>query len=340
MLTSSVIATFLASCVVLNAGGTALGANPEMTPVQFDSAMRHAYDLAEKRNYAEASDVLERAATETSQQGKSTWEATILAYLGSIYRSEGRYTEAEATLKKSINLWTELDGPDSTSLIGPLANLGALYFEAGRYRNAEKLVERALELQLNFHNDDVSVTAMLLTNLGSVYLSEHRNKLAEQKAEEALEKFALIRKPDLEAVRGAARNYALLGAVCLQTYKAAEAEAYLRKAIEIWSTIAGPNDPRRAEAVGNLGIYYSSTGNLEKAEELFQQASEVFQNIGGNNAYMRHFYDEYYGVEMKLGHKKQAKLLAKQLREMANVSAESKLSKDLVDVSSFQVAKK
>src|SRR6185437_7178264 len=137
---------------------------------------------------------------------------------------------------------------------------------------------------------------------------------------------AIVKNPGADTTQGTARNYALLGALNLAARNMSDAQSYLTKARALWETSAGPDDPRRAESVANLGIYYSAAGDYEKAESLFKEAGAVFQNSGGNNAYMQHFVGEYYVVEKGLGHKKEAKQLMKQLRRLANESAAASLS--------------
>ena len=312
---------------------------PAMTFAQYNHLMRQVLDLANQRDYAQASRLLEAGALDTGAHGQQDREATILSFLGSVYQRAGRYAESEEVLNRSINLWTRLKGPDAADLVGPLANLGALYFDAGQFTHAEQLISRALQLQLSDPHADSKMTAMLLTNLGSVYFAEEKSDEAQAKAEEALQKFSALPDP-IDAKEGAARNYALLGAVSLQKHELEQAEKFLKTALAIWESVATPDDPRRAEAVANVGILYSTAGSFEKAEAFFKEADAVFQSAGGNDAYIRHFLAEYYAVEQKLGRRKEAKQLAKRLQQRSNSSAESMISRNVVDVHSFQFAKK
>jgi tetratricopeptide (TPR) repeat protein len=330
------IAAITLTLFALNAGGIAAGAT--LTLLQYDSAMRKALSLSSQREYTEACRILESAALQAKEDGKKEWEATMLSFLGSIYQRAGRYAEAEDSLNTSIREFSESKGPDARELIGPLANLGGLYYEAKQYSHAEQLIKRSLELQLPNDGEDPKLTGMLLTNLGSVYFSEHKDEEARQSAEQAIEKFAVVKNPGMDTTQGTARNYALLGALNLAQHNLSDAQSYLMKARAMWETAATPDDPRRAESVANLGIYYSAAGDYQKAESLFKEANTVFQNSGGNNAYMQHFLGEYYGVEQRLGHKKEAKQLLKQLKQLANVSAASSLSRNVVDVNAFRAS--
>jgi tetratricopeptide (TPR) repeat protein len=307
----------------------------KMTRDEYDRVMRVAAALSAQRNYAEASKLLEGFMTQVIREGEPEWESKTLGFLGSVYQRAGRFAESEEVLNRSINRWTQLRGSQSSSLVSPLANLGALYYEAGQFTRAEKLLVRALDLQLAARDAEPMMTAMLFTNLGSVYFSQHKDDLAQLRAEQALTRFSVLDMTLPSTGEGNARNYALLGAVSLRLGDTGQAESCLLKALSIWETITGAQDPRRAEAVGNLAIYYSAQGSYEKAEGFFKQAQVVFQDEGGNNSYMRHFLTEYRGVEEKLGHKKEARQLSKKLQEVINVSAASTISRNVVDVNSL-----
>jgi tetratricopeptide (TPR) repeat protein len=332
-----IAAISLTTLFVFIAGGIAAGAS--LTPLQYDIAMRKALSLSAQREYTDACRVLESAALQAKEDGRKDWEATMLSFLGSMYQRAGKYAEAEETLNTSIREITQSKGPEVPDLVGPLANLAGLYYEAEQYSHAEQLIKRSLELQAPNDATDPKLSGMLLTNLGSVYFSEHKDAEAQKSAEQAIEKFAIVKNPGTDTTQGTARNYALLGALSLAQRNMSDAQSYLTKARAIWETAAGPDDPRRAESVANLGIYYSAAGDYEKAESLFKEAECVFQNSGGNNAYMQHFVGEYYLVEKGLGHKKEAKQLRKHLRQLVNVSAASSLSRNVVDVSGFRASK-
>jgi tetratricopeptide (TPR) repeat protein len=325
------------SLIAFNAGGQTFGKTPELlTTVRYENVLRTALSLVDNREFTDASKLLESAAAQAAEQDKPEWEASILGFLGSIYQRSGRYIEAEDVLNKSIRELTELSGSESTDLIGPIANLGGLYYEARQYGHAEQLIARALEIQRRNDVTDPKVTAMLLTNLGGVYFSEHKDEQARESAEQALKRLAVVKKPGIEVTQSTARNYALLGALHLAAHEYPDAESCLIRARDLWEISATPDDPRRAESISNPGILYSHTGDFEKSESLFKQADAVFRAYGGNNAYLQHFFTEYYGAEKTLGHKKEAKILLKRLKQIENASAANTISRNVVDVSALK----
>jgi tetratricopeptide (TPR) repeat protein len=309
---------------------TANAARAEFTTSQYEQAVRQALDFESRLQLDAAAKILEETLANASEAGRTDWTASILGLLGTIYERSGRYADAEVDLSKAISEWTQLEGAKTPNLVGPLAGLAGLYYEASEYTRAEQLLSRALELELSSGNS-TRLTAMLLTNLASVYFGEHKDTLARQNAETALDKFALVADPR----EGTARNYSLLGAVALRGGNMTEAEAYLETALSLWEAMYGANDPHTAEGLGNLAIFYAANRQLEKSEPLFRRAKTAFDTVGGSKAFLCDLYGHYAEVERLLGHKKEAKGLEKEVRQLAMTGAQHTISRNVVDASAF-----
>ena len=72
--------------------------------------------------------------------------ATNLNNLAELYRSQGRYEEAEPLLQKSLELSQRLLGEDHPNVALSYNNLAELYRSQGRYEEAELLYQKALEI--------------------------------------------------------------------------------------------------------------------------------------------------------------------------------------------------
>jgi hypothetical protein len=55
-----------------------------------------------------------------------------------------------------------------------------------------------------------------------------------------------------------------------------------------------------------------------------------------SNSFLRHFFSEYAGIERALGHKKEARDLTKEVQRLSAVSAQTTISRNVVDVSAFR----
>ncbi len=61
----------------------------------------------------------------------------------------------------------------------------------------------------------------------------------------------------------------------------AEAEALLRRAVEIWEQRLGPNHPYVATGIANLAQVLRFTNRLTEAESLYRRALEVEEPVAG-----------------------------------------------------------
>src|SRR5262245_30865443 len=67
-----------------------------------------------------------------------------LNHRGELYRSQGRYMEAEVLFKQALAVIEQEDGLTHPDVSLPLIGLAQLYFDQGRYVEAETLYERAI----------------------------------------------------------------------------------------------------------------------------------------------------------------------------------------------------
>lgn len=303
------------------------------TGPDYDHVAREALYKYDHRDFSGAEKLLETAAASAARENKPDWEATMSGFLGSIYERTGRYTDAEQALNRSINDWTRLAGPNNPNLVGPIGNLGELYYKANQNSHAEKLLLRALAIEQATDNDP-HITAELLTHLGNVYFQQHKDALAEQKAQEALNKFAL----QTGGLNGSASAYSLLGAICVRESRLSEAESWLRKALTICESTRSPEDPRIAEGLANLAIFYSESGDCTKAQPLFERAAALFERSGGDIVFIRKFDTEYAAFERKMGHKKEAKELSRRVEKLWSISPENTIDRDVIDASALRAA--
>jgi tetratricopeptide (TPR) repeat protein len=129
---------------------------------------------------------------ETSQQGSEMSPsdlallATSLNNLAGLYKSQGRYAEAEPLLERSLSIREQQLGPEHPDVATSLNNLALLYKSQGRYSEAEPLYERSLsiwEQQLGPAHPDVATS---LNNLAALYNSQGRYAEAETLYERSL----------------------------------------------------------------------------------------------------------------------------------------------------------
>ena len=99
----------------------------------------------EQGDYAKAEEEWVAALAEAEAFGpEDTRLATSLNNLGEVYRTQGRYGDAEPLYNRALAINEKALGPDDPKLAASLNNLALLYDAQGRYEEAEPFYKRAL----------------------------------------------------------------------------------------------------------------------------------------------------------------------------------------------------
>ncbi|GEM_PF-6937003 len=81
--------------------------------------------------------------------------AINLNNLGTLYRDQELYDQAESYLTQALELQKRLEQDNNTNFARSLDNLGMVYFSQKRYKEAESLYLQALEIfERDLKNDD------------------------------------------------------------------------------------------------------------------------------------------------------------------------------------------
>lgn len=84
--------------------------------------------------------------------------------LAALYKSMGRYSEAEPLYGQSLQIRSTQLGADHPDTATSLNNLARLYYAMGRYSDAELLYLRTLEIFLNYLGEDHPNTQTVFGN--------------------------------------------------------------------------------------------------------------------------------------------------------------------------------
>lgn len=115
--------------------------------------------------------IMQSDGIETAPAVSQKETATLLNMLGELYRSQGRYNEAEPLFKRSLAMRERELGPDHTKVAESLNNLAVLYHNLRRYNDAEPLIKRSLIILENALGPDHPIVAQSLQNLASIYMT-------------------------------------------------------------------------------------------------------------------------------------------------------------------------
>lgn len=127
--------------------------------------MQSRYDLA-LENLQQSIDLLDKRG-----QASSLEAAEALVHLGNVYRSTGKYVQAEEQLNHALII-RQGKLPANHELIAAIYNdLGLVYSELDRDKSIE-YYEKALQVYQELHGNDDPKIAIANTNLGIVYARE------------------------------------------------------------------------------------------------------------------------------------------------------------------------
>jgi tetratricopeptide (TPR) repeat protein len=297
----------------------------------YDAAIRQGTALANTRHFTEAISLLKKSYAHATAANQIAWGAFLQNNLGFVYEKQGKYTEAEDSFRHALRSMSQvgrLNGPESAPIMG---NLGALYYEAGRFSEAEHFLKTAID-DLRTPTGQVAQMGVLVNNLAAVYLAEHKNQMAQTTAEQGLTLWGL--QPSDST--GLGYSYSVLAEAYNRLGLKSQAESSFQRAIAIWTSTNGPNDPQTAKGMVNLGAFYFSNGESLRAEPLFQRASKIFKASSSNDTFHLYFLQVYSKLQKALGHKREAKDLDKQVSLLAPDSAHQQIAKDVLDASAFR----
>lgn len=205
---------------------------------------------------------------EKSGRATSLEAAEALVHLGNVYRSTGKYTQAEEQLNHALLIRQEKLPAMHESIAAVYNDLGLVYTEIDTDKSID-YYEKALETYRKLHGDDDPKIAIGNTNLGYVYYKEKLFGDAINYYESAL---AIWEK----TYSGAHANKALVLMNLGQTYSAMgnqqAALAYYEKSIIQYETALGKKHPDVAFALTLLGNEKIAQKKFDEGLALYQRA--------------------------------------------------------------------
>ncbi|MBD2095338.1 tetratricopeptide repeat protein [Trichocoleus sp. FACHB-591] len=196
-----------------------------------------------------AIEYLRKAADLQKELGLEENFATSLSWLAFLYKSQGRYEEAEPLYVQALALSKRFLGEEHPHVAQSLNNLANLYQFQGRYEEAEPLLMQALALYKRLLGEEHPDVALSLNNLGGLYKSQGRYEEAEPLLMQALALYKRLLGEDHPDVATSLNNLAYL-------YKSQgryeEAEPLLVQALASAQQCLGNNHPNTVTIRKNL----------------------------------------------------------------------------------------
>ncbi|VDL21849.1 unnamed protein product [Hymenolepis diminuta] len=179
--------------------------------------------------------------------------ATMLNILALVYRDQGKYKDAANLLNEALVIRERHLGPDHPAVAATLNNLAVLYGKRGKYQEAEPLCKRALEIREKVLGADHPDVAKQLNNLA--LLCQNQGKYAE--VYEYLRRAqSIYEKNDVPQ-----RVFKTLTTLV---------ERYYERALAIYISCLGANDPNVTKTKTNLASAYLKQAKYVEAEALYK----------------------------------------------------------------------
>lgn len=260
-----------------------------------------------------ASDLLQRGAERVAElHGQPDVQAELMALLGQVYGTLGRYDEAAALLAPALETRRRVLGPSDPELARTILQLAQIRHIQGNLHEAEALMRESLAIRTRAFGEHSGEVGLVLDDLGD--LLHTRGELVE--AEDALrlalsiqlreggdagttrrhlanvrrdrgafrEAEALYRRSlaDTEARFGvvdpiASLTRSELAVLLALTEREEEAEALLRTNLTVYETLYPGGHPMMATTFRNLGIVRLRQGRLLEARQLLERAVDLYR---------------------------------------------------------------
>jgi tetratricopeptide (TPR) repeat protein len=233
--------------------------------------------------------------------------------LGTLYRTLGRYAEAEELQLKALGILTaRLPGHQFTAMV--LNNLANLYLEQGKYADADGLYRKALSDLRKAHGPDHPLVGSALHNLGLISRRRGNYDEAERLGREAL---AIFEKMPGNPAIPVADAWTHLGNLYYEQSRFADAESAHRRALKLREDNLPSGHLLIAASLNNVAAVRSARGQLTDARDLYRRALKMREDVlPAGHPSIAESLNNLAAVAQKLGEDTEAEELYRRVVEM------------------------
>lgn len=198
--------------------------------------------------------------------------ADSLRLMGIVDLINGRYSQAEASLKRALAILKKIFGEDHENNTTVLTALGSLNLDRGQYQEAEALFQQALRILEKRSQENQSSIASALGNLGIIHHAQGQYGQAENHYLRALTIFE--KAPDREE-----GSYALLkfnlGSLKVSQGKYQEAMTLYQDALKTLQDRFGKDHLYVGIVLGDLAGVHGFLNQHESSDALFEKSQSI-----------------------------------------------------------------
>ena len=203
---------------------------------------------------------------------------TAINKLGELYRTMGKFENAEALYTQTLEKNKKVFGEESPNYINTLNNIARLYQAMGKYEKAESFYLQSLGISRQVFGDMHPGDVVLLNNIATLYHKSGSYLKAEPMYMKALE---ISKQAYGEEHPNTVTLLNNLGTLFDDIGNYEEAERFYRQALEIRKRTLGSDHPDYAIILNNLAQLYFKMGSYERAEPMYQQALAISRKAYG-----------------------------------------------------------
>ncbi len=190
--------------------------------------------------------------------------------LSLIQRVMGKYQEAEAIVKESLDIRAaELGGEDSNSWAISLQQLGRIQNDLGRFQEALTVLDKAIDKHRVHYEEDNSRMGTLWSRIANSHHALGNYDLAEKFYLKAIKIFSDIRGMDSSLVVYTETQY---GSLLRQNGQLLQAEKALRHSLKVNQEMYIASHPNTALTATELAAVLAESGQLSEASKLIESA--------------------------------------------------------------------
>jgi tetratricopeptide (TPR) repeat protein len=204
-------------------------------------------------------------------------QAELYQTLGNMYQKLGKYDQADALLRSSLDRRKSIAGSDSQEVADSLVALGALRLDQGQLAEAERLVREGLVIdQRRLPPQDASRTKAT-SALGRI--QEERG--AYDEAVKTLDETIRLQSAKNENTTDLSESINELATAHYYLGHFALADSLYRRALAMDRQLYGAVHPRVADDFYDMGLVQHDLGDNRQAEQDYRQALAIKQSWYG-----------------------------------------------------------
>ena len=217
--------------------------------------------------WSEAEEVYQQSLAICQELSDRHGRGQTLNNLGTVYRLQGRWSEAEAAYQQSLAICQELG--DRYRQGQTLNNLGNVCQSQGRWSEAEEVYQQSLGIKQEL--GDRHGQGLTLGNLGTVYKLQGRWSEAEAAYQQSLDIFS-----ELGDHHGEGQILNNLGNVYRSQSRWSEAKAAYQRNLDICQELGDRHG--QGQTLGNLALLRAAQGDIVGALDFAQESLAVFES--------------------------------------------------------------